>query len=168
MLNFIVPLAICGGWFAELVARRGSRALRRGCLAIAAVALVWSVYHAIVLNFVRYDDDRLIYPYAHTSREVLQLVKRIDAIREAAPPETAVTVAVLSRDQFPLSWYLRGYRTGYHGRAIKTADPIYIASTSQEKELDKLLGAEYERSQPYTLRPGVKLVLYVRRDLIRQ
>jgi hypothetical protein len=60
---------------------------------------------------------------------------------------------------------LRDYPVGYHGRVIATGAPIVIASLDQQRALDATLGGTYERLGPYLLRPGVRLLLYVRRDL---
>lgn len=167
-LNLVVPLGVCAGYFIDVIVRSGASTARRRVLALTILALGWSTYQTIVLNFFRYDDDRLTYPYAHTSREVLELVRRIDRAREHAPRGTRVTVAVLSRDHFPLSWYLRSYPTGYYGRIVDTRDPICIASTREDDEVRRALEPEYVRSGPYTLRRGVRLVLYIRRDLASQ
>jgi hypothetical protein len=117
-----------------------------------------------VLNFVQYDNDDYPYVYAHTSREVLALVREIDAI-EALSPGTSI--AVTSRDHFPLSWYLRAYPAGYYGRPLATNDPIVIASAEQDAAIAALLGASYQRIGSYKLRPGVELVLFVREDVRR-
>ena len=164
-LNLVVPLGVCAGYFVDVIVRNGASTARRSVLALTILALGWSTYQTIVLNFFRYDDDRLTYPYAHTSREVLELVRRIDRAREHAPRGTRVTVAVLSPDHFPLSWYLRSYPIGYYGRTVDTRDPICIVSGKQDGDVRGVLEPEYVRSGPYTLRPGIRLVLYIRRDL---
>ncbi len=130
---------------------------------IAMAAIIWLMgYQAITLSFVRYDDDRYPYVYAHTSREMLVLVEQIRRIQQQKP---GTTIAVTSPDHFPLSWYLRGYRVGYYGRPQVTNDPIVIASDAQQATLEPALGDRYERVGTYILRPGAVLVLYVRRDL---
>jgi hypothetical protein len=48
-----------------------------------------------------------------------------------------------------------------------TNDPLVVASEEQQAELDVALRGRYERVGTYGLRPGVRLVLYVRRDLRR-
>jgi uncharacterized protein (TIGR03663 family) len=162
-LNMLAPLAICAGHACDRAWR-----LRRGtktALAVAALlAFGLSTGQALALNFRDYDDDRNPYVYAHTSREVLLLVDRLAQLQAAHGP---LTIAVTSPDQFPLSWYLRGYRAGYYGRPTATGDPVVIASEDQQAVLTALLGGTYEAIGTYGLRPGVRLILYVRRDLRR-
>jgi uncharacterized protein (TIGR03663 family) len=162
-LNVIVPLAIVSGWTIEAAYIRASAAWRRAIVALAVLSLGFSGYQSWILNFVRYDDDRYAYVYAHTRRGVLDLVNRIAEIRARAP--SGITIAVVSPEYFPLSWYLADYRAGYYGRVTKTPDPIFVGSVKQDAALRAQLGHDYVRSGPYPLRPGVDLVLYVRRDL---
>jgi uncharacterized protein (TIGR03663 family) len=162
-LNMIVPFAVVGGWATEVLYIRASVAWRRVLFALGIVAVSISVYQAMVLNFVRYDDDRYPYVYAHTRRQLLDLTRRIDQIRARAG--SRLTIAVVSPDQFPLSWYLRDYPAGFYGRVTQTKDPIFIGSQRQDDALRVQLGDRYVRIGLYPLRPGVDLVLYVRRDL---
>jgi hypothetical protein len=60
---------------------------------------------------------------------------------------------------------LREYRAGYYGRAIVTNDAVVVASEEQRPTLEAAFGDRYERIGSYRLRPGVQLVLYVRRDM---
>lgn len=162
-LNMIVPFAIVGGWAVEVFYVRATAAWRRVFFASGIVVVSISGYQAVDLNFVRYDDDRLPYVYAHTRRGVLDLLSHIDQIRARAGSQ--LTIAVVSPEHFPLSWYLRDYTAGYYGRVTKTNHPIFIGSHRQDEELRVLLGERYLRIGMYPLRPGVDLVLYVRRDL---
>jgi hypothetical protein len=132
--------------------------------ALAAVVLGVGTYQSAVLNFWQYDNNRYPYVYAHTSRQALELVREIEYVESANP---RASIAVMSRDQFPLSWYLREYPAGYYGTVVTTKDPLVVASIDQITQLDASLGTNYDRTEPYTLRPGVRLVLYVRRDMKR-
>ena len=161
-LNMTLPLAISSGYACDLAWRNRRRA-PRALPVIAMAAIIWLMgYQAITLSFVRYDDDRYPYVYAHTSREMLVLVEQIRSIQQQKP---GTTIAVTSPDHFPLSWYLRGYPVGYYGRPQVTNDPVVIASDAQQATLEPALGDRYERVGTYILRPGAVLVLYVRRDL---
>ena len=161
-LNMTLPLAISSGYACDLAWRNRRRA-PRVLPVIAMAAIIWLMgYQAITLSFVRYDDDRYPYVYAHTSREMLVLVEQIRSIQQQKP---GTTIAVTSPDHFPLSWYLRGYPVGYYGRPQVTNDPVVIASDAQQATLEPALGDRYERVGTYILRPGAVLVLYVRRDL---
>jgi len=132
--------------------------------AVAVVVVGIGVFQTYVLNFVEYDNSRHPYVYVHTSREILTLVREIDRLERLNP---GVSIAVTSRDHFPLSWYLREYPAGYYGRPTVTGDPLVVGSEEQKDVLDGLLGKGFERMGPYDLRPGVRLVLYVRSDLRR-
>jgi uncharacterized protein (TIGR03663 family) len=163
VLNMIVPLALCAGYLAEWLRERARSwqsvsVLTAGAVVFAVILVVQSV----TLNFARYDDERHPYVYAHTQREVLTMIEEIRAISQHAP--APVTIAVTSRDHFPLSWYLRTFRVGYYGNAVVTGDPIVVASVEQERTLRHLLGSTYVRVGRYPLRSGVRLVLFVRRD----
>jgi hypothetical protein len=63
---------------------------------------------------------------------------------------------------------LRDYKkVGYFGRLAAPSEAIIIASEKQEAELQSMYGINqrYQRINSYPLRPGVTLVLYVRRDV---
>jgi uncharacterized protein (TIGR03663 family) len=163
-LNMTAPLALCGGYAAQL-AWQVRRRLPRVLLPATAILVVAGAgVQAVRLNFAEYDNETLPYVYAHTSREVLTMVEEIGRL-ESEHPGSAI--AVTSADHFPLSWYLRGYPVGFYGRVLATGDPLVIASEDQQEELEALLGDQYSRVASYRLRPGVTLVLYVRRDLRR-
>jgi uncharacterized protein (TIGR03663 family) len=162
LLNAIVPLALCAGVaFERLWSMR-----RRFAPAAAWVLLVAAVgagtARAAWLSFWHYDDETSPYVYVHTSREILPLVDAVARIEASHP---GALIAVTSPVYFPLPWYLRDYPVGYHGRVIATEAPIVVASLDQQRVLDARLGAAFERMGPYLLRPGVRLLLYVRRDL---
>ena len=163
LLNTIVPLSLCAGYAFDRLWRGRSRGtLVWWVLFVAAVGA--STYRAGWLSFWHYDDDRSPYVYAHTSREVLRLVSVVD---EIAAANSGISIAVTSRQYFPLPWYLRDFRTGFHGGVRLSGDPIVIGSLDQRAELDSLLETRYERLGPYRLRPGVRLLVYVRRDVKR-
>lgn len=166
MLNFIVPLAIAGGYGVNVFYQKGV-AWKRTALALAGVAVAVGTYQAVVLNFFHYDDDRYPYVYAHTRREFLQLVRDINRTAERVGTKTETSIAVTSPDYWPMPWYLRDYkRVGYHGRVGTINEAIVIGSSAQSNELQAALGGRYRQIDSYALRPGVDLVLYVRRDLV--
>jgi uncharacterized protein (TIGR03663 family) len=103
-------------------------------------------------------------------------------------------IAIVSPEYWPLPWYFRDYkRVGYYQKAVATTEPIIIGCLScvepgdsipQKEKLDEMYGAEYQQidssklADPrifpdrnpdgsFTLRPGVDLVLYVRRDMVK-
>jgi uncharacterized protein (TIGR03663 family) len=163
-LNILAPLAMSGGYAVDLAWRNRPYAGRVAVAGMFAAIVVFAAYQAVVLSFVRYDDDRYPYVYAHTSREVLALVGEVQRLEQQ---NSGLTIAVTSEHHFPLSWYFRGYSVGYYGQPIVTNDSLVIGSECQRAELDRLLGDRYVWIGSYRLRPGVRLVLYARRDVRR-
>jgi uncharacterized protein (TIGR03663 family) len=169
-LNLIVPIAISGGLGIQWVwqhATRGWRTLLPGL--IFFVALMFSAYRSVQLSFFQYDDDRRPYVYAHTRREFLDLVKEVDRISGQLESGRATTIAVSSEDYWPLPWYLRDYTAvGYFGKLINFDQALVIGSEAQEPGLVEELGNNYRRIDAYLLRPGIKLVLFARREIKEQ
>lgn len=165
-LNFIIPLAITGGYAANAIWERAATKQQRAFVAggLGLVIIVAS-YQMVKLNFLEYDDDRHPYVYAHTRRELLSLVAEISSIadRVGTGPETTITIT--SSEYWPLPWYLRNYQqVAYPEQVSNLNASIVIGSPDQESELQSRLGQHYERVAAYKLRPGVSLVLYARHD----
>jgi uncharacterized protein (TIGR03663 family) len=171
-LNFIVPLAIAAGYAVQSIYELdGGKWRLPAALMVAAVAL--SGYQTIDLNFFNYDNDNeyYVYVYAHTRRELLKMVNEIDRIAQRTNEGGLTGITIVSPDYWPLPWYLRNYtRVGYYGRITPSTEPIIIASESQRAEIEKTFGELYQQvpsgkeSGSFPLRPGVNLLLYVRRD----
>ncbi len=133
-------------------------------------------YQTIDLNFINYDnDDRYyVYVYAHTRRETLKLVEKINMIAQRSHQGAAAGVTIVSPDYWPLPWYLRDYsRIGYYGRITPSNEPMILASTNQAAEVQSTYGDRYQQIQSgfntegsFPLRPGVDLLLYVRREFL--
>jgi predicted membrane-bound mannosyltransferase len=74
-------------------------------------------------------------------------------------------IVIYSPDYWPLPWYLRDYpRAGFFGQIVETTEPVVIAKVEQEAELPASFTEAYRRQGEYVLRPGVRLVLYLRRE----
>jgi len=173
-LNFIVPLAIIGGYgVGEFYRRYESMDMRAVMLAVAGLAVAIGLYQASSLNFQHYDNDAYPYVYAHTRRETFQLVKEIERLARRAGTNENTAIAFVSPDYWPLPWYLRDYkRVGYNVGMPQTivngsSEPIMICNEAQEASLRAALGETYARVGSYALRPGVNLVIYARGDLVR-
>lgn len=133
------------------------------------------LYQTIDLNFWNYDNDNeyYVYIYAHTRRDLLKLVDQIDRIAKQTdkPADTGITIA--SGEYWPLPWYFRDYqRVGYYGHMSASIEPVIIATESQRNEMEATFGSRYRLLESglnprgtYSLRPGVDLLLYVRRDV---
>jgi predicted membrane-bound mannosyltransferase len=138
---------------------------------ILLVTVGVAAYQSVDLNFKNYDNDdtRYVYVYAHTTRGMLDLVKEIDRIgHERAGGQTGITI--VSPDYWPLPWYLRNYsRVGYYGRLAPSTEPIIIANTNQQPDIEANFRDLYQQVRShqedgaFDLRPGVRLLLYERR-----
>lgn len=170
-LNFIIPLAIIAGYGVDVLYRHAADNLPQRALVLALLlaALIICGYQMFQLNFRHYDDEQYLYPYAHTVREFTPLVDRINRFTAHAGTGYQTAISITSPDYWPLPWYLRDYtRIGYAGRIEVTNEPLVIGSEAQEIELESALGDRYQRIDSYPLRPGVTLILYVRRDAVER
>jgi uncharacterized protein (TIGR03663 family) len=170
LLNFVVPLALIAGYAIQVVYEMDRRRFR-----LITVILVLStsiaIYQSIDLNFKNYDNDDqyYVYVYAHTRRNVLELVKEIDRIGKEESGGTT-GISIMSPDYWPLPWYLRNYsRVGYFGRISVSSEPLIIINANQKEEIETKYGEVYEQvpsneaDGTFELRPGVDLMLYRRR-----
>lgn len=178
-INFVIPMALVGGYTVQLLSARvatanEARGMRRHVPALVVGGLAVSVclYQTMVINFRKYDDDTYPYVYSHTQREALQLLAEVERIAGRAGRAGKGGISVTSRDYWPLPWYFRdNTNVGYEGKVAERYDPnstlVVIGNESQLPELQRLLAQGYRRvGGVYPLRPGVKLVLFARNDLI--
>lgn len=134
-------------------------------------------FQTIDLNFLNYDNDNryYVYVYAHTRRETLKLLDEIDKVAQRTHQGSATGITLVSPEYWPLPWYLRDYtRVGYHGRMTPSSEPIIIARQDQAAEVETTFGDRYQQihsgfntAGSFPLRPGVDLLLYTRRELVR-
>jgi predicted membrane-bound mannosyltransferase len=90
-----------------------------------------------------------------------------DVKRLVARGGAETTISIHSTDYWPLPWYFRDYKVvGYPPQQIaKATASLLILSSAQIKEAERVLGARYVESGRYNLRPGVEIVLFVKREL---
>jgi len=170
MLNFVVPLTLISGYTIQAIFDMDHGQLRLAAV-VLLVAVAVATYQSIDLNFVNYDNDspKYVYVYAHTRRGTLDLVDQVEQIaKENSGALTGITI--VSPDYWPLPWYFRNFsRVGYFGRMAASNEPIIIANESQKAEIETNFGQLYRQvpskdaGGSFELRPGVKLLLYVRR-----
>jgi len=175
-LNFIVPLAVTGGYALEVFYQK-LREFQQPWLFIAPAILVVAIcgYQMYELNFVHYDDDRYPYVYAHTRRDLLAMLDEIDRIATQMRTGNDTGIAIVSPDYWPLPWYFRDYkRVGYYQQIVPATEPIIIGSVAEAEQLKSTYGDRYQllnsklaADGSYSLRPGVDLLLYVRKDVGR-
>jgi predicted membrane-bound mannosyltransferase len=147
----------------------------RAVVATMLLAIGVSAYQTIDLNFRNYDNDDsyYVYVYAHTRRETLKMVDEINRISRISGEGEHMGVTIVSPDYWPLPWYLRDYsRVGYYGRMAASTEPVVIASEAQRAEVQATFGERYQiinsglnLTGNYSLRPGVELLILVRRDI---
>ena len=185
-LNFIVPLALAGGYALDVFYQK-LREFQQPWFILAPAVLIVAFcgYQMYQLNFVHYDDDRYVYVYAHTRRETLVMLEQIDKVANQMKTGYDTGVAIVSPEYWPLPWYFRDYkRVGYYGKVVSTSEPLIIGQTGQEEEIKATFGDQYRQidsstlNDPrifpdrnpegsFTLRPGVDLLLYVRKDVAK-
>lgn len=171
VLNFIPPLALIGGYVVQQIWELDRGQIRMVAM-VLFIAVGVSTYQTIDLNFINYDNDDsyYVYVYAHTRRGMLDLVRNIEQIaRERDGEQTGITI--VSPDYWPLPWYLRNYkRTAYFGQMAQSTEPLIVAKDIQKEQMEANFGELYRQvpsndpSGSFELRPGVRLLLYVRRN----
>lgn len=173
VLSFVVPLAVAAGYavqaFGGWVSRVPGRSWRAAA-AVAAFAALFGLYHTFVINFREYDNDQYPYVYSQTRREFHDLVREIERVGERAGTKEP-GFATASPEYWPSPWYFRNNpNAGYEGQLSSSYDPrktlAIVGREDQVPQLQRLTGDAYTRvGDLYPLRPGVNLVLFVRRDL---
>lgn len=167
-LSFLLPMCIISGYaINELFRSRNiaSKILGGFLAAVATGVLVFQTYE---LNFVRYDDNDMPYIYAHTSREFLEMIKQIEYYADKSKRGKEATVEIVSPDYWPMVWYMRDYKkANFHGNLVdaNTAEMIVAKTHDQDDEVIRRYSAHYKYVGTFALRPGVDLVLLVKKDL---
>jgi hypothetical protein len=137
-----------------------------GILAVLASGIL--AFQTYDINFKRYDDDSMPYVYAHTKRGFLDLIKKIHYYAEKSGKGKETTIEIVSPDYWPMPWYLNDYeQANFHGKTIdaNTAEMIIAKKDEQETDIVVKYAAHYKFAGEYPLRPGVDLILLVRKDL---
>jgi uncharacterized protein (TIGR03663 family) len=167
-ISFLLPMCIAAGYAINemIAARNTSLKLTGGLLALIASAVL--AYQTYDLNFVHYDDDSRAYVYAHTNREFLELMKQIEHYAEKSGKGEDTKIEIVSPDYWPMVWYLRNYKqANFHGHIVDVTDSEMIVAKKRDQDSDVIrkYSAKYDYVGSYALRPGVDLVLLVRKDL---
>jgi uncharacterized protein (TIGR03663 family) len=163
-LSIILPFVIISGYLFEQLYSR--RSLRVAACIVLVIAAVVETTQAIQISLLHYDDSAQTYSYAHTNRDFLNLVHEIEKIAAGNPAGKEIGITEMSPEYWPMPWYLRDYsHTGYWGHIEPTNEPIIIAHLSQKAQIEEQFGERYRLIGEYNLRPGNRLLLYLRRDL---
>jgi len=106
--------------------------------------------------------------YAHTKREFLDMLAEIDKYADKSGKGKQAKIQIVSPDYWPMVWYMRDYPNAvFHGKVADAdnAEMIVAKKGEQDSDVMRRYAANYEYIGSYALRPGVDLVLLVRRDL---
>ena len=167
-LSFILPMCVVAGYGVNEMLKARDSALKGIGALLAAMSIGILGYQTWDLNFKRYDDDSMPYVYAHTRRGFLDLMRQIEYYAEKSGRSREATVEIVSPDYWPMPWYTRQFSAAnYHGRIVpaNTAEMIVAKKGEQDAEIRRQYAAHYKSAGEYELRPGVELILLVRRDL---
>lgn len=176
MLNLVLPLAIMGGYaFEEIYKRARARKHPSVALAIAVLAVGALSYQALQLNFVHYDDDRYVYVYVHTTRDVFPMLEEIDRLAQRAGTGRQTLMTVTATEYWPLPWYLRHYPFVRYAKPFVSDEALIIGPANQQMMLMASFDSGYVQIRSglnpagtYQMRPGVDLVLFARKELATQ
>lgn len=167
-LSFLLPMCISAGYaLGQMIDGRNFGLKICGIiLAVSGVAMLsWQTYD---LNFVRYDDEEMGYVYAHTKRGFNDLIKQIEYYADKSGKGHDATIEIVSPDYWPMTWYLNEYKhANFYGNLVdaSTSEMIVAKKDAQDADVIKRYSGHYKYVGIYPLRPGVNLILLVRRDL---
>ena len=167
-LSFLLPMCIVGGYgIGEMLRARDVVVKILGALVTVMMVAVMS-YQTYDLNFVRYDDEDMVYVYAHTRRGFHDLIRQVEHYSQKSGKNLDATVEIVSPDYWPMPWYLNNYtHANFQGKFVdaNTSEMIISKKEEQDAETIERYAAHYKYVGTYPLRPGVDLRLLVRRDL---
>lgn len=167
-LSFLLPMSIAAGYGIGELVRSANLPQRIVGLVLGAAGCMVLAYQAFDLNFVNYDNNDRTYVYAHTRRDFLEMMSKIDHYARKSGKGREFVIDVVSPDYWPMVWYTNDYpKAVYHGRMFDnpTGDVIVAKKTDQDREVIGRLAGRYKLEGVYPLRPGVDLVLIVRSEL---
>ena len=167
-LSFLLPMCIIAGYAVGEFLRSKQIPLKitGAILVITATAVL--AYQTYDLNFVRYDDNDLPYIYAHTTRGFLDLIKKIEYYADKSDKKKDATIEIVSPDYWSMPWYMNDYPNArFSGQLVdaNTAEMIVAKKEEQDAEIVLRYSSHYKYVGEFPLRPGVDLILLVRKDL---
>lgn len=167
-LSYLLPMTLVAGYgLNELYSSKDAR-LKFVAASLLISGTVLLGYQSYQHNFVRYDDDRMPYVYAHTRRGFLGLVERLDYYAAKSGKGAESTIEIVSPDYWPMTWYtLKFNHANYHGRIIDSTNAEFIVAKKRDQDAEVIskYSEKYKFVGMYPLRPGVDLNLLVRRDI---
>jgi hypothetical protein len=161
-------MCIIGGYGIGEMLRTSFLPLKAAGLILALGGTSLLAYQAYDLNFVRYDDEEMGYVYAHTKRGFSEMMIKVAEYADKSGKGRDATIEVVSPDYWPMTWYLVDYpHANFHGQLADatTSEMVIAKKTEQDTEIIRRYSAHYKYAGVWPLRPGVDLVLLVRKDL---
>ncbi len=133
-------------------------------------------------NFTKYEDPANPYVYAHSLNDIVRIADKVLELSQSHPDGSNMQIEIIcsNSDYWPLPWYLRQHNRktiGYYDTVDMSipAAPVIIVSPDNVSDLVKKLfdlpppGQKHMYvhlfSEPTYLRPNVKIVTFVRKDL---
>jgi len=183
LLGFLHGMILLAGVGAVVLVKSAPNVLPRLiviCLLFeASVHLTWQAYEC---NYRYYADSCNPYVYAHPTTEIFTVIDKIEEYARVHEKGRDMPIDVIcpGDDYWPLPWYLRSFTAvRWRNRVVNDAPaaPLIIASPEVEAALTDKLYVQTPQQQrqmymflfdkPYYvwLRPAVKLVGFVRKDL---
>ena len=167
-LSFLLPMCIVAGYALGELFESKQINLKAVAAILTAAGCAVLVYQTYMLNFVRYDDDEMVYVYAHTRRGFLDLMREVDKYATKSGKGKDAVIEIASPDYWPMTWYTKDYtKANYFGNAVDatTAEMVITKKNDQDAVAIQKYSQHYKYVGVYPLRPGVNLVLLVRKDL---
>lgn len=195
-LGFFHGMLLLAGVGAAVLLRAAPGCVLKAAVAVVLAAatghLAWQAHRA---SFVAYEDPSNPYVYAHTTSDVPLLARRVEEIAAVHPDGKAMHIQVVcpEGDYWPLPWYLRDFaRVGWFDEVpgVRSEGPVDAHPTGPAAPLiitqpaikEAVLEYVYAKQPPgqrplrellrkhhgadWRLRPGVRLLVIARRDLL--
>jgi predicted membrane-bound mannosyltransferase len=167
-LSFLLPMCISAGYALGQMLESRNIGLKIAACTLAVVGLATLAWEAYDLSFIRYDDEEMGYVYAHTKRGFNDLLAQIEHYADKSGKGKDATIEIVSPDYWPMTWYLNDYgHANFHGQFVEatTSEMIVAKKDAQDTAVIQKYSGHYKYVGVYPLRPGVNLILLVRRDL---
>ena len=172
LLPFYTGVILLAGSGAAFILRTVKKPiLYGGVIFVLGVGFVHLGVQSYRASFVFCADSQNPYVYAHTSKDFLNLIQRVEEVSSVHPEGKDVQIKVICNptDTWPLPWYLREYtRVGYWQDLKDAGDleniPFLITSLDILEKLPSQIAQNYQ-SEFYGLRPEIFLTVHIHRDL---
>jgi uncharacterized protein (TIGR03663 family) len=155
---------------------------RRVTLAAITVAAAHLAFQAYRGSYVNYSDSSNPYVYAHPTKDVLRVVRDVEALAWTSGRgyDMPIQLACTGKDFWPLPWYFRafGEHLKLYSGVPREVGPVILISPDLENGLADVLYTQTPPSERrlymrlfdppdffVSFRPGVRLEGFVRKDL---